>query len=174
MASVASQLIEEVTVQAQSDSLEDAREICADGTCFPNNLRMSIFDREWIRVPVWRDGAHSMVEPFTHSRRCGLAILCTNQCQRQTPQFNQCLRKLWTLQHVFTCAISGFQRGAVEAFTASRMLRGVDIRDTVKTSCFTGQPWKCPDTLTANVSCVAYCTFEYNEELCWLRHLQYN
>ena len=32
MASVASQLIKEVTVHAQSDSLEVAREICADGT----------------------------------------------------------------------------------------------------------------------------------------------
>ena len=40
MASVASQLIEEVTAHARSDSLEDAREICADGTYFPNNLRM--------------------------------------------------------------------------------------------------------------------------------------
>ena len=39
MASVASQLIKEVTAYAQSDSLEDAREICADGTYFPNNLR---------------------------------------------------------------------------------------------------------------------------------------
>jgi len=39
MAYVASQLIEEVTAHAQSDSLEDAREICADGTYFPNNLR---------------------------------------------------------------------------------------------------------------------------------------
>jgi len=39
MASVASQLIEEVTAHAQSDSLEDAREICADGTYFPNNQR---------------------------------------------------------------------------------------------------------------------------------------
>jgi len=39
MASVASQLIEEVTAHAQSDSLGDAREICADGTYFPNNLR---------------------------------------------------------------------------------------------------------------------------------------
>jgi len=38
MAPVASQLIEEVTTHAQSDSLEDAREICADGTYFPNNL----------------------------------------------------------------------------------------------------------------------------------------
>ena len=38
MASVASQLIEEVTAHAQSDSLEDVREICADGTYFPNNL----------------------------------------------------------------------------------------------------------------------------------------
>ena len=39
MASVASQLIEEVTAQAQRDILEDAREICADGTYFPNILR---------------------------------------------------------------------------------------------------------------------------------------
>jgi hypothetical protein len=39
MASVASQLIEEGTAHAQKDSLEDAREICADGTYFPNNLR---------------------------------------------------------------------------------------------------------------------------------------
>ena len=38
MASVASQLLEEVTAHAQSDSLEDAREICADGTYFLNNL----------------------------------------------------------------------------------------------------------------------------------------
>jgi len=38
MASVASQLIEKVTAHAQSDSLEDAGEICTDGTYFPNNL----------------------------------------------------------------------------------------------------------------------------------------
>ena len=42
MGSVASQLIQEVTAQAQSDSLEDAREICADGTNFPNNLRITM------------------------------------------------------------------------------------------------------------------------------------
>ena len=41
MASEASQLIEEVTALAQSDSLEDAREICADGTYFLNNLCMN-------------------------------------------------------------------------------------------------------------------------------------
>jgi len=44
MASVASQLIKEVTAHAQKDSLEDAREICADGTYFPNNLR----NRLWL------------------------------------------------------------------------------------------------------------------------------
>ena len=44
MASVASQLIQEVTAHAQSDSLEDAREICADGTYFPNNLRRRYTD----------------------------------------------------------------------------------------------------------------------------------
>jgi len=38
MASVASQLVEEVTAHGQSDSLVDAREICADGTYFPYNL----------------------------------------------------------------------------------------------------------------------------------------
>jgi len=42
MACVGSQLIEEVTTHAQSDSLENAREICADGTSFPNNLRTYI------------------------------------------------------------------------------------------------------------------------------------
>jgi len=41
MASVASELIEEVTAHAQSDSLNDARDICADGTYFPDNLRMT-------------------------------------------------------------------------------------------------------------------------------------
>jgi len=39
MASVSSQLIEEITAHAQSDSIEDAREICADGNYFLNNLR---------------------------------------------------------------------------------------------------------------------------------------
>jgi len=39
MAFVASQLIEEVTAHAQSNSLEDGREICADGTYVLNNLR---------------------------------------------------------------------------------------------------------------------------------------
>jgi len=42
MASVSSQLIEEVTAHAQRDSLEDAHEICADSTYFPNNLRSFI------------------------------------------------------------------------------------------------------------------------------------
>jgi len=39
MASVVSQLTDEFTAHAQSDSLEDAREICADSTYFLNNLR---------------------------------------------------------------------------------------------------------------------------------------
>jgi hypothetical protein len=42
MASVASQLIEEVTPHARSHSLEDAREICGDATYFPNNLHKSV------------------------------------------------------------------------------------------------------------------------------------
>jgi len=40
MASVVSQFVEEVTAHMQSDSLEDAREICADGTYIPNNLHI--------------------------------------------------------------------------------------------------------------------------------------
>ena len=47
MASVASQLIEEVTAHAQSDSLEDAREICADSTYFSNNLHTYILNSGW-------------------------------------------------------------------------------------------------------------------------------
>jgi len=52
MASVASQMIEEVTAHAQSDSLEDAREICADGTFFPNNLRMYMYMYIYIYIYV--------------------------------------------------------------------------------------------------------------------------
>jgi hypothetical protein len=39
MASGAFQLVEEVTAHAQMDSLEDMRQIHADGTYFLNNLR---------------------------------------------------------------------------------------------------------------------------------------
>ena len=42
MASISPQLKEEVTAHEQSDSLKDAREICADGTYFPNNLRINV------------------------------------------------------------------------------------------------------------------------------------
>jgi len=42
MASVASQLIEEVTAHEQSDNFEDARERCADGVYFTNNLLTSV------------------------------------------------------------------------------------------------------------------------------------
>ena len=36
MASVTSQLMEKITAYVQSNSLEDARKICADGTSLPN------------------------------------------------------------------------------------------------------------------------------------------
>jgi len=42
MTSVASQLIEEVATHAQSDSLEDAREICANGNYFQNKLHITL------------------------------------------------------------------------------------------------------------------------------------
>jgi len=54
MASVASQLIEEVTAHAQSDSLEDAREICADGTYFPSNLRtIKLHVQVFLTINTW-------------------------------------------------------------------------------------------------------------------------
>jgi len=50
MTSVDSQLIEKVTAHAQSDSLEYAREICADGTYVPSNLLIGIL---YIRVKLY-------------------------------------------------------------------------------------------------------------------------
>jgi len=50
MASVASQLIEVVTVHAQSDSLEVAREICADGTYFANNTHTHTHTHTYIYI----------------------------------------------------------------------------------------------------------------------------
>jgi len=50
MASVAFQLLEEITAHAQSGSLEDARDICADGTYFPNNLRNSSCNQCYVTV----------------------------------------------------------------------------------------------------------------------------
>jgi len=49
MASVASHLTK-VNANAQSDSLEDAREICADGTCFPSDLRNYKRDRSFVKL----------------------------------------------------------------------------------------------------------------------------
>ena len=54
MASVVSQLIEEVTAHAQSDSFEDAREICADGTYFPNKLRVYIYIYMYVCMHEWK------------------------------------------------------------------------------------------------------------------------
>ena len=59
MASVASQLIEEVTAHAQSDHLEDAREIYADGTYFLNNLHIFY---HWVFKP---QVTYNSVEPET-------------------------------------------------------------------------------------------------------------
>jgi len=52
MMSVASQLIQEVTAHAQSDNLEDAREICADGSYFPNNVRRHIMYENYIYIYI--------------------------------------------------------------------------------------------------------------------------
>ena len=47
MASVASKMIEKVTAHVQSDSLEDAQEICTDGTYVPNNLHIKPWPTMW-------------------------------------------------------------------------------------------------------------------------------
>jgi len=72
MASVASQLIEEVTAHAQSESLEDAREICADGTYFPNNLRTkTVMDKR-----IWSiDGMIMTVENEDYYLKPALCVL---------------------------------------------------------------------------------------------------
>jgi hypothetical protein len=65
MASAASRLIEEVAAHAQSDSLEDAREICADGTYFPNYLRSMVLISVQLRlICVITDGL-SLSRTFT-------------------------------------------------------------------------------------------------------------
>jgi hypothetical protein len=68
---VASQLLEEVTASEQSDSLVDAREMCADGTYFPNNVRIKMdlqeFGRggmDWIEVDQNRDRWWALVNPI--------------------------------------------------------------------------------------------------------------
>jgi len=56
MASVASKLIQEISAHVQSDSLEDAREICADGTYVPNNLRILSKHVGILKVVAWYKG----------------------------------------------------------------------------------------------------------------------
>ena len=52
MTSVASQLTEEITAHAQTDSLEDAREICAEGNYFPKNLRIIYWKAVGLRLQL--------------------------------------------------------------------------------------------------------------------------
>ena len=73
MASVASQLIQEVTAHAQSDSLEDAREICADGTYFMNNLRIcSWADKFCLKCNIFTYVIHIWIKPVLCSRMVSL------------------------------------------------------------------------------------------------------
>jgi len=59
MTSVASQLIEEVTAHVQSDSLEDAREICADSTYFLNNVHILNIVVTWYsKYSMWETRWH--------------------------------------------------------------------------------------------------------------------
>jgi len=73
MASVASQLIEEVTAFVQRDSLEDAREVCADGTYFLNNVRTYIHTYICTYIHTYvctyvRMHAHMYIHTHKHTR----------------------------------------------------------------------------------------------------------
>jgi len=64
MASVVSQLVEEVTAHEQSDSLEDAREICADGIYFPNNLRTLYTEYNYTSTSPGASVSFSSINPL--------------------------------------------------------------------------------------------------------------
>jgi len=73
MASVASQLIEEITAYEQSDSLENAQEICVDGSYFPNNLRIHIYIHIYIYI-ICNSGAQIWIlqmHQISHKTRGG-------------------------------------------------------------------------------------------------------
>ena len=76
MASVASQLIEEVTAHAQSNSLEDAREICADGTYFPNNLHIYFLYLVARKILLSFDYEIIFIS-FSHMISSSKAIICS-------------------------------------------------------------------------------------------------
>jgi len=129
MASVASQLIEGDTAHVQRDSLEDAREICADGTYFPNNLRImsrlikfnSFF---WFLLdPVLTAGLHFMYNKLSEAeyRHC-VKLLLTWQflfVQYVTKNFYFGVRRL-----VFTAV--GVTFPISRQFTHGRTGSGVD------------------------------------------------
>jgi len=76
MVPVASELIEEVTAHAQSDSLEDAREICTDGTYFPNNLRIT--DYKFALFFLTTVTSHFLLASLIHN-----TSPCNKQCVYQ-------------------------------------------------------------------------------------------
>jgi len=83
MVSVASQLIEEVTAHAQSDILKDVREICADGTYFPNNLRIiiiiaSVYIVGAIISTIYIHFIFSFLRNVLHKTRVSLCQICND------------------------------------------------------------------------------------------------
>ena len=86
MASVASQLIEEVTAHAQSDSLEDAQEARTDGTYFPNNLCTNLNFKNYIMMEVFlvtiqkpnvKKGHRALMKSLLRKCHC---TKCVNHC----------------------------------------------------------------------------------------------
>ena len=69
MVSVASHLIEEVTAHVQRDSLEDAREIFADSTYFPNNLQ-SFKQMMWLKTHLFSVMGTKVVIPHADLHCC--------------------------------------------------------------------------------------------------------
>ena len=82
---MASQLIEEVTAHAQRDSLEDAREICADGAYFTNNLR--IFEKKILDIKcAFRFSVQSSSEIFLILRGFQLdTVINVHRASRNVP-----------------------------------------------------------------------------------------
>jgi len=106
MSSVASQLIEEVTAHAQSDSIEDAREICADGTYFPNNLRNAASRGSWpllLAVHISAEFLNAAEVGLHDCERCLFFNFLKPTSHVMHQQFN--IQQLYVLPTLYLCVL---------------------------------------------------------------------
>jgi len=90
MVSVASQLIEEVTAHAQSDSLKDAQEICADSTYLPNNLRIYMCVCVAVLIYIY---IHTYIYKYCYMFRCRHIIFREFYMYMKLPEDDVCASK---------------------------------------------------------------------------------